>query len=134
MSTEAQKRASKKYAAGNTKQIALVLNVKTDADIIKYLKNQENKQGHIKELIREAMREEEKMTAKWYLIESDGGDRFEHRMNAETRDEAEHKLRTRWAKMSEYDRKRTSMFMAAFVKKDEDGCINIDEAEEVIEL
>ena len=84
MSTEAQKRASKKYAAGNTKQIALVLNVKTDADIIKYLQNQENKQGHIKELIREAMREGKKEETMQVLIIYKNGNRITQKVkNAE---------------------------------------------------
>ena len=56
MSTEAQKRASKKYAAGNTKQIALVLNVKTDADIIERLSKETSIQGFIKRLIREEIK------------------------------------------------------------------------------
>ena len=55
MSSEAQRRASKKYTAANTKQIALVLNIKTDADLIDHLQEKANKQGYIKGLIRKDM-------------------------------------------------------------------------------
>ena len=41
-----------KYAAKHTKQIALVLNITTDADILQRLDEVSNKQGYIKELIR----------------------------------------------------------------------------------
>ena len=41
-----------KYAASNTKQIALVLNTNTDVDILEKLAEVPNKQGYIKELIR----------------------------------------------------------------------------------
>ncbi|WP_407386367.1 hypothetical protein [Ruminococcus sp.] len=41
-----------KYAAKHTKQIALVLNTTTDADILRRLDDVPNKQGYIKELIR----------------------------------------------------------------------------------
>lgn len=52
MSTDAQKMASAKYDAANTIQFKLKLNKTTDADIIEQLKAQSNKQGYIKELIR----------------------------------------------------------------------------------
>lgn len=58
MTSEAQKRASAKYDAENTTGIYLKLNNKTDADIIEHLAKQENKQGYIKELIRQDMREQ----------------------------------------------------------------------------
>lgn len=51
----AKSRASMKYNAGNTKQIKLALNMKTDADIISFLAGVENVQGYIKSLIRENM-------------------------------------------------------------------------------
>ena len=51
--TEAQKRATAKYDAANTKMYAVKLNINTDADIIQKLDEVENKQGYIKELIRE---------------------------------------------------------------------------------
>ena len=41
------------YNKENTVQVALRLNKNTDEDIIKWLNNQENKQGYIKYLIRE---------------------------------------------------------------------------------
>ena len=53
MATEAQRRASAKYDAANTKQIHLKLNLKTDKDIIEQLDRQESVQGYIKDLIRE---------------------------------------------------------------------------------
>ena len=56
MATEAQRRATVKYDAKNTKQYHLKLNLNTDADIIRQLERQESIQGYIKELIREDMR------------------------------------------------------------------------------
>lgn len=56
MSTDAQKKAQKKYAASNTMMIAIQLNRKTDADIIEVLSGQSNKQGYIKEAIREKIK------------------------------------------------------------------------------
>lgn len=44
--------AKERYDAKNTKQFKMKLNIKTDADIIKWLEAQDNKQGAIKELIR----------------------------------------------------------------------------------
>ena len=55
MSTEAQKRASRKYAAANTVQKSLQFNRNTDADIIEYLGTVGNMSGLIKELLRERM-------------------------------------------------------------------------------
>lgn len=52
MTSEAQKRAGKKYDQENTQVITLKLNRKTDADIIKKLEGKANRQGYIKELIR----------------------------------------------------------------------------------
>lgn len=48
----AQSRASAKYDKAHTKGIYLKLNKETDADIIEYLKDVDNVQGLIKELIR----------------------------------------------------------------------------------
>lgn len=56
MATEAQKRATIKYDAKNTKQYHLKLNLNTDADIIEWLEHQESIQGFIKALIRADMR------------------------------------------------------------------------------
>lgn len=56
MATEAQKQAGAKYDKVNTKGIYLKLNIKTDADIIEKLDNVQNKQGYIKELIREKIK------------------------------------------------------------------------------
>lgn len=50
--SKAQLRAQEKYDKDNTVQVKLKLNKKTDADIIRYLSNCDNKQGVIKALIR----------------------------------------------------------------------------------
>ena len=51
--TEAQKKASAKYAKENTVSFSLKLNYSTDADIISFLQSLKNKQGFIKQLINE---------------------------------------------------------------------------------
>lgn len=56
MSSEAQRKAQVKYYANTCQTISLVLNKKTDADIIDFLSKKENKRGYIKELIRKDMR------------------------------------------------------------------------------
>ena len=53
MSTEAQRQAIKKYDKENTVFVGLKLNLRTDAVIIAQLDAQENKQGYIKQLIRD---------------------------------------------------------------------------------
>ena len=50
--TEAQKRASRKYDAKNTRTFTIKLNYNTDADMISYLETIENVQGLIKLLIK----------------------------------------------------------------------------------
>ena len=52
MTTEAQKRAKKKYDAKAVKQIKFGFNKKTDADILQKLDEVPNKQGYVKNLIR----------------------------------------------------------------------------------
>jgi hypothetical protein len=52
MATTAQSRASAKYDKAHTKGVYLKLNLETDKDIIEYLKDVDNVQGLIKELIR----------------------------------------------------------------------------------
>ena len=55
MTTEAQKRAQKRYDEANKdkwRMIHLKLNKETDADIIEKLENSQNIQGYIKDLIR----------------------------------------------------------------------------------
>ena len=42
-----------RYQATHTRQIPLKLNLKTDADILKRLDEVENRQGYLKNLIRE---------------------------------------------------------------------------------
>lgn len=54
--TNARSKASTKYNAKNVKQIKLNLNKKTDADIIEVLESVGNKQGYIKDLIRQDMK------------------------------------------------------------------------------
>lgn len=46
----------KKYDKENTVQIKMKLNKKTDADIIEFLQTLDNRQGYLKELIREDMK------------------------------------------------------------------------------
>lgn len=53
MTTKAQLKASAKYDKANTKGIYLKLNKTTDADIISFLDTINNKQGFIKNLIRD---------------------------------------------------------------------------------
>lgn len=53
MTTEAQKRARIKYDKLNTTQVKLKLNNNTDDDILQKLENVPNKQGYIKNLIRQ---------------------------------------------------------------------------------
>ena len=45
-----------RYDAKNTVRISLKLNIKTDADILEKLELVENKQGYIKQLIRENLK------------------------------------------------------------------------------
>lgn len=52
MASEAQKRASARYDAGNTTSVRLKLNINTDMDIIEKLEKVGNKTGYIKHLIR----------------------------------------------------------------------------------
>lgn len=43
------------YEKENVKQVKFKLNKKTESDIIEYLESKENKQGYIKQLIRDDM-------------------------------------------------------------------------------
>ena len=56
MTSEAKRAAQRKYDKDNTTQILLKLNTKTDADVIGKLENVGNKQGYIKDLIRNSLR------------------------------------------------------------------------------
>ena len=56
MITKAQLKAQAKYDKENTKQLALKLNVSSDADILARLEAESNKQGYIKMLVRNDMR------------------------------------------------------------------------------
>lgn len=57
-STDAQIRASMKWAAANVKQIKFNLNLESDADIIEKLDSLDNKQGYIKAALRAYMAKE----------------------------------------------------------------------------
>lgn len=52
---EAHQKAVRKYETENTKQLAIRLNLKTDADIIEYIDTLENKRAYILGLIRADM-------------------------------------------------------------------------------
>ena len=58
--SEARKRANAKYDAAHTVQFKMKLNTTTDADVLKRLGEVENKQGYVKDLIREDIRKEGK--------------------------------------------------------------------------
>lgn len=62
--TEAEKRASAKYDKEYSKGLYIKLNIKTDQDIIRWLWGQRNKQGRIKELIREDIKRQEEQRNK----------------------------------------------------------------------
>lgn len=53
--TEAQRRAKKKYNKKMQRNITLSLNRKTDADVLDFLENKENIGGYIKNLVRKDM-------------------------------------------------------------------------------
>ena len=50
------KQAQERYDKANTTQFKMKLNTRTDADIIEYLDSLDNKQGKVKELIREEIK------------------------------------------------------------------------------
>ena len=56
MITEAQKKAQTKYDKKNTRSVLLKFNLTTDADILARLEETDNKQGYIKQLIRNDVR------------------------------------------------------------------------------
>lgn len=56
MATQAQIKAQAKYDKENTVGVYLKLNKTTDADIIEHLHKVSNRQGYIKELIRDDIR------------------------------------------------------------------------------
>ena len=53
MATKAQLKAQSKYDRENTRSIVLKLNLRSDADILAKLDEAENRQGYVKELIRQ---------------------------------------------------------------------------------
>ena len=59
MTSEAKRRANAKYDAKNTRQIILKLNLSTDKDILKLLDGVENRQGLIKQLLKEYIARQE---------------------------------------------------------------------------
>ena len=56
MISEAKKKAQLRYDKENTKQIILKLNTKTDADVLGKLESVGNKQGYLKDLVRDNLR------------------------------------------------------------------------------
>ena len=58
MVTKSQLKAQYKYDKENTKQVVLKLNVISDADILTMLDSQPNKQGYIKTLVRNDIRDD----------------------------------------------------------------------------
>lgn len=61
MITEAQRKANIKYDRENSVQVSIKLNKKYDKDIIEKLQSEPNKQGYIKDCIRENIRIKELM-------------------------------------------------------------------------
>jgi hypothetical protein len=53
MATESQRRASAKYDTANTISVRLKININTEMDIIERLEEVGNKNGYIKQLIRD---------------------------------------------------------------------------------
>lgn len=53
ITSESQARAQAAYDRKNTVRLSLKLNVRTDGDIIQWIRNQKSMQGTIKRLIRE---------------------------------------------------------------------------------
>lgn len=60
MGSEAKRKANKKYDSINVIKLYVKLNKKTDADIIEYIKNAENKQGTFKKALRLLMQQEKR--------------------------------------------------------------------------
>ena len=58
MQSRAEKAAQSRYDKENTQMVLLKLNKKTDADILLKLQEAQNKQGYIKELIRQDIKGE----------------------------------------------------------------------------
>lgn len=56
--SDSQLRAINKYNAKNTKQYVVKLNRNTDEDLINFLDQLENKQGFIKNLLRQHLQNE----------------------------------------------------------------------------
>lgn len=64
MTSEAQKRAGRKYDQENTLVVTLKLNKKTDAEIIAQLQRIGNRQGYIKSLILDDIAKKPKKSRK----------------------------------------------------------------------
>lgn len=60
ITSESQIRAQARYDAAHTVHISLKLNLRTDEDILIWLKRQVSKQGAIKQLIREKLEQTER--------------------------------------------------------------------------
>lgn len=61
MTSEALRKAISKYDKNNTKQFNLKLNKKTDKDILDCLEQVKNKQGFIKEALRDYIAKNKKI-------------------------------------------------------------------------
>lgn len=57
MAKQSQIKANARYDAANTRRMSLKFNLKTDADILKRLNEVKSKQGYIKNLIREDIKD-----------------------------------------------------------------------------
>ena len=58
MTSKAQLKAQSKYDRSHTRSILLKLNLQNDADILSKLDDTENRQGYVKELIRQDIRKD----------------------------------------------------------------------------
>lgn len=56
MATDAQRKANAKYDKTHTQSVMLKLNKQTDADVLGMLESVDNRQGYIKDLIRQDLR------------------------------------------------------------------------------
>lgn len=103
-------KAQLKYDKTNTTQFKMKLNLSTDADIINWLSNQSNKQGTVKELIRDRIEEEEKMekNTELYILIDDCGDIYTEEYT--NREEALKDAESQWNRLTENDKKRREAF------------------------
>lgn len=103
-------KAQLKYDRTNTTQFKMKLNLSTDADLINWLSNQSNKQGTVKELIRDRIEEEEKMerNTELYILIDDCGDIYTEEYT--NQEEALKDAESLWNRLTENDKKRIGAF------------------------